>query len=220
MAADKRLISPIAPEPYGDRFIEFIEGITKSPEEAARDEHIAVPGSIPHTNSNPMSNRNTTSLDSSRRSDSYPVRVSSTNATILRNEHEAAKSERRGDDEGHRPEPRRLTAIRSPSAERSGGTQGQILPVVEEMGEASSTGGRSARSRERDENIDGERRPITPAKDYNNDGRPVTPAKDYSPNGNSPIRKVISRSSLEKELPLLPQVQSPAPMSERESVFS
>ncbi|RKF59243.1 Phosphatidylinositol 4-phosphate 5-kinase its3 [Erysiphe neolycopersici] len=32
---DKRLISPVSPDPYGERFVEFIEGITKSPEEAS-----------------------------------------------------------------------------------------------------------------------------------------------------------------------------------------
>lgn len=213
MTADKKLISPIAPDPYGTRFIEFIEGITKSPEEAARDAQNAAGASIPQTNSLPVSNRNTTSLDSARRSETQ-------NATVRRNEHEAIRSEKRGDDEGHRPEPRKITAIRSPSAERTGGIQGQTLPVVEEMGEASSTGGRSARSRERDENLDGERRPLTPAKDYNTDGRPLTPAKDYSPNANGHTRKAISRSSLEKELPALPRVLSPTDMSEREPVIS
>jgi 1-phosphatidylinositol-4-phosphate 5-kinase len=71
--------------------------------------------------------------------------------------------------------------------------QGQTLPVVEELGEASSTGGRSGRSRER---------PLTPAKD---DERPVTPAKDYSPNGMMrTVKGKVSRSSLDKELPPLP----------------
>lgn len=211
MAADKKLISPIAPVPYGDRFIEFIEGITQSPEEAARSAQNAVGSSIPHTNSNPVSNRNTTSLESSRRSEMQQLhRNGSANTTILRAEQEALRSEKRGDDEAHRPEPRRLMVIRSPSAERSGGLQGQILPVVEEMGEASSTGGRSTKSRERDENQDG--RPLTPAKDYN-DERPVTPAKDYGAKENNSMRK-ISRTSLDKELPALPRVLSPMEMRE------
>ncbi|KAI6247202.1 Phosphatidylinositol 4-phosphate 5-kinase its3 [Erysiphe necator] len=34
---DKRLISPVSPDPYGERFVEFIEGITKSPEEASKE---------------------------------------------------------------------------------------------------------------------------------------------------------------------------------------
>ena len=94
--------------------------------------------------------------------------------------------------------------------------------MVEEMGEASSTGGRSGISRERDENDEsreGDRRPLTPAKD-NLDGRPVTPAKDYSPNTHPSLRQPISRSSLDKELPPLPQVASPAQMNDDESVFT
>jgi 1-phosphatidylinositol-4-phosphate 5-kinase len=144
------------------------------------------------------------------------------NSTVQRNENDAIKSEKRGEHESDRPEPRLISTIRSPSAERSGGLQGQTLPVVEEMGEASSTGGRSGKSRERDENDenkDGDRRPLTPAKD-NNYGRPVTPAKDYSPNGHGSIRRPISRSSLDKELPPLPKVASPAQMNDNESVFS
>lgn len=221
MTADKKLISPIAPTPYGDRFIEFIEGITKSPEEAARDERNAPRASIPHTNPIPISSRNTDSQEFSGRPEmQHAHRTGNNNATIQRNEHEALRLERRGDDEGHRPEPRKLTALRSPSAERTNGLQGQTLPVVEEMGEASSTGGRSARSRERDENMDGERRPMTPAKDYNSDGRPLTPVKDYNPNSHSTMRKVISRSSLEKDLPPLPRVLGPTEMIDRESALS
>ena len=117
--------------------------------------------------------------------------------------------------------------------ERSGGMQGQTLPVVEELGEASSTGGRSGRSRERSRERDStnekEYRPLTPSKDgMMPDGRPVTPAKDYSPNGNrlsvtppsGGVRKAVSRSSLDKQLPPLPLVSSPKEMSEKESVVS
>lgn len=122
-------------------------------------------------------------------------RTATNNSTLQRNENDALRGERRGegDDEA---EPRVISTVRTPSADRSGGMQGQTLPVVEELGEASSTGGRSGRSRERDD------RPLTPAKD---DDRPPTPAKDYSPNGNGrTIKGRVSRSSLEKELPPLP----------------
>lgn len=158
---------------------------------------------MPHTNS--ISNRNTTSIDSGRRGDGqHPRRSSNANATVQRNENEAIKGEKHGEDESHRPDPRMITTARSPSAERSGGLQGQTLPVVEEMGEASSTGGRSGRSwRSRRDDLDTDARPITPAKD--NDGRPRTPAKDYSPNGNGSVRRRLSRSSLDKELPPIPK---------------
>lgn len=174
---------------------------------------------MPHTNS--MSNRNTTSIDSSRRSDGQHARRSSNaNATLQRNENEAIKGEKKGEDESHRPDPRMITTARSPSAERSGGLQGQTLPVVEEMGEASSTGGRSGRSwRSKRDDPDGDARPLTPAKDTN-DGRPLTPAKDYSPNSNGAVRRPLSRSSLDKELPPLPKVSSPGEMSKKESILS
>lgn len=114
--------------------------------------------------------------------------------------------------EGDRPEPRILSTVRSPSAERAGGMQGQTLPIVEEVGEASSTGGRSARSVEDDS---GER-PRTPAKDGNGEIRPLTPPKDYfaeghlsgTPENHREIRRTISRSSLEKALPPLPMTSS------------
>lgn len=224
MNYDKKLISPIRPEAYGERFIEFIEGITKSAEEAAREAENAPQPSIPHTNSNPISNRNTSSLDSGRkRSDSQHIhRGSTSNSVIQRNENDALRSEKGRD--GDRPEPRTLSAARSPSAERSGGMQGQILPIVEEMGEASSTGGRSGRSGRSalsvDDNGDRERRPRTPAKDRLIDGeryneRPMTPPKDYNPNNPPTTIRMLDRSSLDKELPPIPTVASPADMSEK-----
>lgn len=133
-------------------------------------------------------------------------KTSTNNATLQRNENEALKSERRGENE-EAAEPRVISTVRSPSAERTGGMQGQTLPVVEELGEASSTGGRSGRSRER---------PLTPAKD---DERPLTPAKDYSPTGNGKtVKGRLSRSSLDKDLPPLPRVASPGEMDGGDSL--
>ncbi|RDL33882.1 SAICAR synthase-like protein [Venustampulla echinocandica] len=203
LSNDKKLISPISPEPYGDRFIDFIESITKSPEEATREAQSASRPSILHSNSNPISNRDpNTSLDSGRRSGSQPMN---------RNEIEVSNSEKRND-EAERPDPRIISAIRSPSAERTGGLQGQTLPVVEELGEASSTGGRSGQSREREAN--GDIRPPTPAKD-NSDHRPLTPPKDHDPNNTvHGARGPVSRNSLDKKLPPLPLVHSPKQLPE------
>ena len=197
LSNDKKLISPIRPEPYGDRFIHFIESVTKSREEASREAEAAPP----RTNSNTLSTYDGSNLDTSRRrSGSHSMHLTNTNNTTLqRNEREALKSERRGEGEDA-AEPRVLTTARSPSADRSGGMQGQILPVVEELGEASSTGGRSGRS---GRSVEIDQRPSTPAKDNE---RPLTPAKDRSPNSNANgLRKTISRNSLEKDLPPLPQ---------------
>ena len=212
LSHDKKLISPIAPEPYGDRFMRFIDGITKSPEEAAK-EAIPDPG-IHHKGTNAFStfsnhDRHKTSQDStSRRSGTAPMhRTSNSNTTLQRNENEAIKSERRGENDDT-AEPRTLSTVRSPSAERTGGMQGQTLPVVEELGEASSTGGRSGRSRERPSTpTKDDERPLTPAK---HDERPFVPAKDHSPrNGNQSLQRKISRNSLDKDLPPLPNLASP-----------
>ncbi|KAA8566240.1 hypothetical protein EYC84_008840 [Monilinia fructicola] len=183
---DKKMISPINPQPYGDRFIEFIEGITKSKEEADRDEECPLPP-VPHTDSNL-----TTSSTRRRSNSAHMHRTITNNTTIQRAENEALRTEHDGRRE--HIEPRTVSTVRSPSAERTNGLQGQILPVVEEMGEASSTGGRSGRS----------------IRSIHDDDRPATPAKDYPPslNGNSgrpqSVRRMISRSSLEKQLPPLP----------------
>lgn len=58
---------------------------------------------------------------------------------------QAEKSERKGANEQAMPD-RTLGVVRSPSAERSHGQAGSTLPVVEEAGEAGSTGGRSGGS--------------------------------------------------------------------------
>ncbi|KAG9248245.1 phosphatidylinositol-4-phosphate 5-kinase its3 [Calycina marina] len=204
LSNDKKLISPIRPEPYGDRFISFIESVTKSPEEAARQEQ-----AVPRTNSNTLSAYDGAGAESSRRrsgSQNHAMHMTDTNnSTLQLNEREAKKTERRGD--GEEVEHRVLTTARSLSAERTGGMQGQVLPVVEELGEASSTGGRSGRS---GRSIEVDQRPFTPAKD---DDRPRTPAKDLHARMNgASLRTTISRASLEKELPSLPRVESPQKM--------
>lgn len=148
-------------------------------------------------------------------------RTGTVNSTLQRNEHEASK---KADKEVERPDPRTIGVVRSASADRSGGMQGQILPVVEEMGEASSNGGgRSLRSVRSFQSTDG--RPRTPPKDervrdftrlsVEDDGmrerRPRTPVKDWVVNGNGNgggngvASPRISRSSLDKDLPALPR---------------
>ena len=63
-----------------------------------------------------------------------------------RAEHQLRKSGHRDD-----PDPRTLSAARSPSAERGDRNGGTTLPILEEVGEAGSTGDRSTNSRERQE---------------------------------------------------------------------
>lgn len=52
---------------------------------------------------------------------------------------EAQRTERNGANESERPN-RGISTVRSPSAERTGGTSGAVLPIVEEAGEGSSMG--------------------------------------------------------------------------------
>ena len=198
--------------------MKFIEAITKSPEEAAREPLPA----LPHTHSNAVSSHShshsrpeTYTESAARRSGTQPIPMTQTaanNVVVQRNEKEALKSEqkRTGQEES---ESRVMSAVRSPSADRTGNTQGQALPVVEELGEASSLGdksGKSGRSRDRDEQL------LFPT-DGLDDRRPITPVKDFGPS-NSGI-KIVARSSLDKELPPLPLVESPMEMRNEDSIL-
>lgn len=113
-------------------------------------------------------------------------------------------------DSQEEPEPRVLSTVRTPSTDRAGNPQGQTLPVVEELGESSSLGGKSGRSRERDDQS------VVPMNETE-ERRPVTPMKDFATN-RSGIR-MVARSSLDKELPPIPQVESPQQMQQGESIF-
>jgi hypothetical protein len=80
---------------------------------------------------------------SSNHSDRLPR--SPVEKTMEKAQKQADKSERKGASEQAMPD-RTLGTVRSPSAERSHGQAGSTLPVVEEAGEAGSTGGRSGGS--------------------------------------------------------------------------
>lgn len=204
LANTESQISAIPPERYGDRFVKFISGVTRTNEAADREkrEKAARPASdalIDGINSN-------------------SAQRSSTDRVMEKAEHQADRSRQRGRTEEHVPS-RELRVVRSPSAER--GEIGTILPVVEEAAESSSVGGRSNRSasdaqgdtttdlplppprkethlglpllqtrsrsrsrereRERDQDHSHVRPPPTPPKDSgtaSSDDRPPTPPKD------------------------------------------
>lgn len=126
------------------------------------------------------------------------------NAVIERAETEAIKTEKRGSNEESVPH-RTLMTVRSPSAERSNDRAGMTLPIVDEIGESSSTGGRSATDENEEER---EARPPTPPKDERNvsERRP----KNYEQKESFGSNKI---------LPPLPRVNSPEPMNEKESVI-
>ncbi|KAH0609396.1 uncharacterized protein H6S33_012882 [Morchella sextelata] len=111
----KDQVSAIPPDGYGDRFFKFISGHVKSQEEAARDK---------------AARENAATTEG-------VVSEPSQNDVLER-------ARERGTSEGDRPN-RTLGAVRSPSAERTAGTSGTVLPVVEEAGEGGSSRSRSHR---------------------------------------------------------------------------
>jgi 1-phosphatidylinositol-4-phosphate 5-kinase len=211
LANTESQISAIPPERYGDRFIKFITGVTKTKEAAEREKAEAADPS------------NEAVAGISR---------SSTDRVMEKAEHQAEKSQRHGEPERAVPN-HQLRAVRSPSAER--GEMGTTLPVVEEAGEASSLGGRSNRSydaptrspppppsetqeahvsplqRPLARDVEHGRPPPTPPKDSGtaSEERPPTPPKDdHYTHRNSgpptPPKEIKGRSSVDKELPRTP----------------
>lgn len=214
-------ISAIPPERYGDRFVKFISGVTKTREAAEREkaEEAANPTGDPT-----QSGVNT----------HHPERRS-TEWVMDKAEHQAERSRQRGASEDNIPN-RELRSVRSPSAER--GELGTTLPVVEEAFESSSTGGRSGRStvinlqsspppplKEDDSHAleptsrdaSHHRPPPTPPKDAETDHteqRPPTPPKDNYPTHRhsgppTPPKEERDRGRRrEKELPLPPPMET------------
>lgn len=215
-------ISAIPPERYGDRFVKFISGVTKTKELVDREKREAAASAANETVAGGISR-------------------SSTDRVMEKAEHQADRSRQRGRSEDDVPN-REMKVVRSPSAER--GEMGTTLPVVEEAGESSSVGGRSNRSgsgdngnfvfpqppstkeahlgppafnsrpqsRERDHSTG--RPPPTPPKDSataSSEGRPPTPPKDAvfsssrNPGPPTPPKEKRGRSpARDKELPRTP----------------
>ena len=119
MSHDKRQISPIPPEEYGERFIKFITGLTMTAEEAEREKQSG------------------DQSDGTHRQNSFGLSRKSTDRVVHQAEKQANKTKQHGANEETAPD-RTLTSVRSPSAEMTGGMGGQTLPVVEEDGEAGS----------------------------------------------------------------------------------
>jgi 1-phosphatidylinositol-4-phosphate 5-kinase len=129
---------------YGDRFKAFIRGITMSKEEAER---VALGQEVPSLRIDVVPPTETgmegqKATDEGVASSSQAQQRKSAEKVITKAERQAEKSEKRSGNEEKTPE-RTLASVRSPSAERTNGIAGQTLPVVEEAGENSSTGGRS-----------------------------------------------------------------------------
>jgi 1-phosphatidylinositol-4-phosphate 5-kinase len=128
-------ISPIPPERYGDRFVRFISGITKSLETALQEKADKVMSPI-ELGQPAGEGRASNNYDGAERGE---LVRSPTDNVMAKAEKQAEKSR---DDlnksEGSAPD-RSLSTMRSPSPDRQD-NGGFTLPVLEEVGESSSTG--------------------------------------------------------------------------------
>ena len=201
LSHDKQQISPIPPMPYGDRFIKFISGITKTREDVEaefRTSEAAAPNS----------------MDATGRPNSYGQHTQRTltdNSVVQAAEVQAAISKEKGANEDSFPE-RILTTMESPSTERGADRGNMTLPIVEEVGESSSTGGRSGGSGRSLRTLERDDRPLTPSKDE----------KYLAVNHGTSLRTTDPglRVSIDsnKALPPLPNVDDPVIMNEKESL--
>jgi 1-phosphatidylinositol-4-phosphate 5-kinase len=190
-------ISPIPPDRYGDRFVRFICGITKSREEAERD---AIEKLRDH-------------IGAEQDGVKSPV-----DKVMEKAEKQAERSSQDLAASDSKAPNRDLTTARSPSAER-GEPGGFTLPVVEEAVESGSTGGRSndgSPARHNRGRSDGQRPPPTPPKDdahsLRSRGSPSPPLMRDSkaasgdgpptpPSERKAEGKRITRLDMDKELP-------------------
>ncbi|PSN62558.1 SAICAR synthase-like protein [Corynespora cassiicola Philippines] len=216
LANTESQISAIPPERYGDRFVKFISGVTKTKEAADREKGEA----SAHALSDPLlPGVNATRKDRE-----------STEQVLEKAEGQASRSRQQGATEEDIPH-REMRIVRSPSAER--GELGTTLPVVEEAAESASTGGRSGRSTETElqppapplksndpriqqgsRDHSHQRPPPTPPKDSvhgSSDNRPPTPPKDdmyTNRHSGPPTPPKEATPRRDKELPLPPSMET------------
>ncbi|KAF4830169.1 Phosphatidylinositol 4-phosphate 5-kinase its3 [Colletotrichum tropicale] len=185
LTSDRTQISALPPEQYGDRFYNFVEGITMSPEEAHReaarkDQEQAEAAAAAERQrvaswSSSLRRRSTANnippMPNYQPPPTPPEGARSPEAreTVERANQEARRTERHGASEANVPE--MVLTTKSGDRRESGGQGAPILPVVEETAEASSVGGRS---RDGDDY-----RPATPAKTSME--RRLAILRDYAP---------------------------------------
>lgn len=209
LSSDRTQISALPPQEYGERFYHFIEGVAMSQEEAARkrleqDEAEAAAAEERERVSSWSSSirRRSNSGVPPAPSHNPPPPPPATNNSVTRNiNDEATRTEQKGASESEIAD-RTLTTQR----ESHNGNQA-VLPVVEEAAESSA----SARSR-----AGSSGRPATPSGSMTAPVRPPpTPPKSGYPglknvdSGYSDrLKPRVSRESLDKVLPPLPQSKS------------
>ena len=188
MSNDKDQISPIAPQAYGDRFVKFITGITMPREEAERQSHDQLDGSI-HTN----------------RPSSHYLSRSSTDRVMEKAEKQAQKTADPSGSDGELRD-RTIGVVQRPSTDVPNGIAGTTLPIVQEDGEASSTGGHSAHSREREDGAS------TPSPETPN-ARILQPPPLGGNPPPTPPKDVVMREKQLPSLPFLPSLPHTSPLT-------
>ncbi|GAP92413.1 putative phosphatidylinositol-4-phosphate 5-Kinase [Rosellinia necatrix] len=204
LSSDRTQISALPPEEYGDRFIEFMSGITLSHEEAVRDQldRVAAASAIAAEGQGaPPMPTYLPPAPPEMRSPASPE----PNPTVESAFRKAMKKEKDVAKEDQIPE-RKMTTSIAPSTGRT--NSHTVLPVVEESAEASSLGGHS-----RGESTTTEPRPFTPSPRERQDGftdlgphgiggrgPPTPPKTSYL----EPAKPRVSREDLDKALPPLP----------------
>ncbi|KAK4192305.1 hypothetical protein QBC35DRAFT_246153 [Podospora australis] len=189
LSSDRSQISALPPHEYGERFINFINGVTMSHEEALREaqardaEMIAAAAAEERQRvgswSSSMRHRSSHAIPPVPTHQPPPPPIASplsplspaAEETVRRAEEEARKTEANGFSEDSVPD-RTLRTTASAPPKTHGPTsppmgerrETTILPIVEEAAESGSTGNRSGRSHISSTD-DSDYRPLTPAKD-------------------------------------------------------
>ncbi|KAG5936879.1 hypothetical protein E4U60_002303 [Claviceps pazoutovae] len=218
LSSDRSQISALPPEQYGDRFYNFVEGITMSAEEARREalqkEQDAIEGRT-STNEASSAKRNSSHWHSHAvppMSDHIPselpdgaVSPREVQETMELASKEVRRTEKNGSSESEVPD-RVLKTSASPDI-RPSFQHDSILPVVEEASETNrnegvSTWGFSSILKKGTTRSFGKSNmppPPTPPKDQ----PPATPLLD--PEREHTLRPRLSKESLNKNLPPLPK---------------
>ena len=148
LSSPESQISAVPPDRYGDRFVRFINGVTKTREAAELEKAEERAGAMfsPELIDDPrLSGVNMYPL--SAQSQTSPKNQEATDKVMRKAEKQAEKSKRHGAHESSVPT-KTLSSARSPSPPGDPTGVGYTLPVVEEDVEGQSVGGRSARSRQ------------------------------------------------------------------------
>lgn len=190
LSSDRTQISALPPDQYGDRFYNFVEGITMSSEEAQREEirreQEAMEARQSADERSTKTNKQTVPPMPTHLPPVPPgasPRLEPKETIDMANK----EAQKRPSSEAAPPE-RTIKTVSVPTENRNSAQQERILPVVEEHSEGSRNGSRGR--------SDSQSAPT----------RPATPPPSKEEGVDEPNRpQTYSRGSLDKKLPPLPQ---------------